>query len=366
MEVASSAAYTYVSGILSFVALVFASWCVGEGGEILGAKFDASVVGGLIIAWLNTAPEAIFFIQALNSGNPRFAMGAVSGSAIVVSTVAVGACVWIGASARKSGNFYLVPSVKKQCYVLAVSTLFPLGFAYYGFSLAGGVAAFLFYMAFLVYSLLHSDSESPPPAAQNKKQDDIEGSLNTDNVDLLDDEEEDDDHASVSTWKGVAFLVVGGGLIFLCSSPFISAVVEVSVLLKVSPTLLAFFLAPIASEMPEILEAISLSRRGHVQAINVAYSNLVGGTITKTTLLVGLFSVFGIYKDFVWEEPNYSFSLCLIAVCALCAALVGFVPDSLKSWHGLLLWGLFIAVALTQYFLNGTFTEIVAAAKIAV
>lgn len=34
--------------------LLFASWCVGEGGEILGKKYDASVIGGLIIAWLNT------------------------------------------------------------------------------------------------------------------------------------------------------------------------------------------------------------------------------------------------------------------------------------------------------------------------
>ena len=107
--------------------------------------------------------------------------------------------------------------------------------------------------------------------------------------------------------------------------------------------------------MPEILEAVSLSRRGHVQAINVAFSNLIGGTITKTTLMVGLFSLFGVYRGFVWEEPNYSFSLCLLAVCALSAALVGFLPDSLKSWHGLGLWILFGVVALTQYFLNGQF-----------
>ena len=137
----------------------------------------------------------------------------------------------------------------------------------------------------------------------------------------------------------------------------VTAVVEASVLLKVSPTLLAFFLAPIASEMPEILEAISLSRRGHVQAINVAYSNLAGGTITKTTLLVGIFSLFGVYKDFVWEVPNYSFSLVLLASCALCAALVGFVPESLKSWHGLGLFAVFIIVALIQYFLNGQFVS---------
>lgn len=86
-----------VVGPVSFVLLVAASWCVGEGGEILGQKYDASIIGGLIIAWLNTgmsvlitkmqlttiiAPEAIFFITALSSSNPRFAVGAVSGSTI--------------------------------------------------------------------------------------------------------------------------------------------------------------------------------------------------------------------------------------------------------------------------------------------
>lgn len=147
--------------------------------------------------------------------------------------------------------------------------------------------------------------------------------------------EDDDDHANAPTIKGVGYLLVGGVLIFLCSSPFITAVVEASAILKgeaasisnflvlsihcffffkkkkVSPTLLAFFLAPIASEMPEILEAVSLSRKGHVQAINVAYSNLIGGTITKTTLMCGIFSVFGVWKvrkknDFFFLSPFFS------------------------------------------------------------
>lgn len=335
------------------MALVFASWCVGEGGEILGSKFDASIVGGLLIAWLNTAPEAIFFLQALRSDNPRFAMGAVSGSAIVVCTVAVGACVWIGASARKSGNFVLLPNVRKQCIVLAISTCFPFLIGYVGYTVAGGVLAFLFYTSFLVYSLYNSNVETSEGA--RKKEDDVETGRHGD--DGLSDEEEDDEHANASVGKGVGYLLVGGGLIFLCSSPFITAVVEASSLLKVSPTLLAFFLAPVASEMPEILEAISLSRRGHVQAINIAYSNLVGGTITKTTLMTGIFALFGAWKDFVWESPNYSFSLCLLAFCALCAAVVGFYPERLMAWHGLLLWAIFVAVALVQYFLNGVFVS---------
>lgn len=101
----------YLVAAGSFVLLVFASWCVGEGGEILGKKYDASIIGGLVIAWLNTgtprastairswglcilmgkvclwiAPEAIFFISALQSNNPRFAIGAVSGSTIGTRT----------------------------------------------------------------------------------------------------------------------------------------------------------------------------------------------------------------------------------------------------------------------------------------
>lgn len=82
--------------------------------------------------------------------------------------------------------------------------------------------------------------------------------------------------------------MVGGALIVLFSEYFISSVVRIATLLNVSPTLLAFFLAPIASEAPEILESVSLSRKGNAQSINVAFSNLIGGTITKTTLLCGV------------------------------------------------------------------------------
>jgi len=45
---------------ISFCILVFASWCVGEGGEILGQKYDASIIGGLVIAWLNTHLKQFF------------------------------------------------------------------------------------------------------------------------------------------------------------------------------------------------------------------------------------------------------------------------------------------------------------------
>ena len=100
--------------------------------------------------------------------------------------------------------------------------------------------------------------------------------------------EEDDDEKEESVLKGALYLLAGGVLIVIFSSPFITSVVEVATFWNFSPTLLAFFLAPVASEAPEILESISLSRKGNEQNINIAISNMVGGTITKTTLLCGV------------------------------------------------------------------------------
>jgi len=329
----------YLSGLVSFILLGFASWCVGEGGEILGKKYDASIIGGLVIAWLNTAPETIFFITALNSGNPRFAVGAVSGSSIVVCTVALGACLWIGAKARKSGHIRLQPAVKKQCYILGASTLVTATIALTGFTIVCGVAGVLYYLWFLYYSLHHK--EEIDVNEQAKQHDEELGEV----------EEEEEEG---SAFKGFAFLVAGGSLIILFSSPFIHSVVEVASIWKINPILLAFFLAPVASEAPEILESISLSRKGHIQAINIAYSNLVGGTITKTTLLCGIFCFFGVYKEFEWESPSYTLSMTLLIICAGCAAGIGALFQNQTKWHGMALFVLFIIVGVIQYTTNSS------------
>jgi cation:H+ antiporter len=327
-----------VEGLGSFVLLVVASWCVGEGGEILGKKYDASIIGGLVIAWLNTAPETIFFITALNSNNPRFAVGAVSGSSIVVCTVALGACLWIGSKARTSGLIVLQPAVKKQCRILGASTFVTMAIVMTGFTLPFGLLGIGFYLWFMFDSLRGKDAE------ENQKDEE-----------LGEDIEEEEEHEPVR--KGVAYLCVGGLLIVIFSTPFIEAVVTAASALKVNPILLAFFLAPIASEAPEILESISLSRKGNATSINVAYSNLIGGTITKTTLLCGIFCLFGVYKNFTWESPSYTLSLSLLTICAGSAAAIGGLVKQQTKWHGALLFALFLLTGILQYTTNSHFEE---------
>lgn len=155
----------------------------------MGERYDASIIGGLLIAWLNTgifaifvyfyfisifdtietlhescfvvrfvlrisAPEAIFFVSALRANQPRFAVGAVSGSSIgsslivclcgfflysnktflfhkkktVVSTIALGSCIYIGAGSRKQQSIVLQPAVNETIGFCCVDLKFVLVF----------------------------------------------------------------------------------------------------------------------------------------------------------------------------------------------------------------------------------------------
>ena len=165
-------------------------------------------------------------------------------------------------------------------------------------------------------------------------------------------EEEEDDEEEESVLKGALYLLAGGILIVLFSSPFISAVVDVASIWNVNPTLLAFFLAPVASEAPEILESISLSRKGSLQNINIAFSNLVGGTITKTTLLCGILCFYGSVKQFAWDAPSYPVSLVLLGSAACLAGGIGGFVQRLQAKHAIALFVAFGISGIIQYYYN--------------
>eukprot|EP00164_Ancoracysta_twista_P012650 GFYU01019925.1.p1 GENE.GFYU01019925.1~~GFYU01019925.1.p1 ORF type:complete len:351 (+),score=85.65 GFYU01019925.1:53-1105(+) len=321
-----------VWALMSLAALIFASWCVSEGGEILGEKYDATIVGGFVIAWLNTAPETVFFITALEQNNPNFAVGALSGSVIVVATVALGACIYYGSSARDSGRIFLQHGVRKQSAILLLTLMGPLICVITGFSGMLGMIFIAEYLAFVVFSL------------QDKK---------TDNKDIIKVEdleaaEDSDDEEEAPTWKGVAYLVAGGGLIMLFSDKFIQAIAAIGTELHFGSLVLAFFLGPIASEAPEILESVSLSRKGKTQNINIAFSNLMGGTISKTTLLLGILNMYAVTRGFEWNY-HYTISLMLVTTAAGAAAVIGSFFQEVPKWHGFLLIGVFLFTAIVQY-----------------
>ncbi|KAL9658628.1 hypothetical protein ABK040_006164 [Willaertia magna] len=345
--------------------LVLGAWCVSEGADILGEKYDASIIGGIIISSLNTAPETIFFITALNSNQPNFAVGAISGSVIVVCTIAVGLCLVIGANARttnhtnnaKKKRIVLFPQVLKQAKFLLFSLIFVFLTLCFGFQLFIGLFGALAYLSFIFYTLFTTNTKNthhhhhPHHVNTNQQHHNENSVLYHDELHNDEEEEEDsdEDEEEQPTYKGIFYLILGGILIYFFSDPFIQSVVFIGKeRMGISPLSLAFFFAPIASEAPEILESISLSRKGKLQNINIAFSNLVGGTLSKTTLLTGILSFYGVYNNFEWISPAYTVSMFLLMICAGAVGAFGFMKYH-SALSGYILLGLFLVCAFSQF-----------------
>lgn len=252
--------------------------------------------------------------------------------------------------------------MRTQALILAVTGVVPLLTTFLGFSHFLSILGVGSYLVFLVHTLLQSRKTS-----STERLEDVEnavgfkdGKANSASMDLDDEagaEDEDEDDEDAPTWKGFGYLALGGSLIFIFSEPFIDAVSDMAKSLQVSPTLLAFFLAPIASEMPEILESISLSVKGNATNINVAFSNLVGGTITKTTLLMGVFSIYGLSVPLVYESPTFTISLLLMILCSAAAGLMGYFVQRQTRLQAYILFGTFIFTCIVQYMVNSRFGQ---------
>jgi Ca2+/Na+ antiporter len=324
----------YFSFPFALILLIFASHCVGSGGEILGDFYDASLVGGILIAWLNTSPELIFFFIALSQKEVAFAIGAMSGSIIVVSTIAVGTLIVVGSLRSPARTFVLKEGVWRQCVILSCSVIFPVLMAIFRFQLGLAITGVIYYLSFLFYEMLKdkiSFLKVPPEESFG------EGSGS-------DDEELDDK----KLFYGFVYLLTGAGIIVFFADDFINGVVEIASLLKINSQLLSFFIAPIASEMPEILGAIALARKGREGAINVGYSNLVGGTISKTTLILGILSFYGSIGDLEWLFPSFTVSCILISVAVFFTGMIGSLFRKQRWWFGLVLIIVFILIGIVQ------------------
>jgi Ca2+/Na+ antiporter len=196
----------------------------------------------------------------------------MSGSTIVVSTVALGICMVSGAAARPSGHVVLFHGVRVQGLILLASLFVLFLLIVFEFNLFIGIVGILEYCVFAIFTLFFKPSEVRPEdrllpmnAASFASLEDAALEKN----DMLGDED-DEDSSKNPAWKGWLFLALGGANIYIFSTPFIHSVIELGNVFSIKPMLLAFFLAPLASEAPEILESFTLSRKGRTQNINIA------------------------------------------------------------------------------------------------
>jgi Ca2+/Na+ antiporter len=118
----------------------------------------------------------------------------------------------------------LVLQVRNQAKILGISTIIPLLMAIFGFSAFLSILGVGSYLGFIIYSFTCKKAEkeksdvetgsekgTKTPGGASQEHSEGEGS----------DDDDDEDHANAPLWKGVGFLLVGGGLIFAFSEPFI-------------------------------------------------------------------------------------------------------------------------------------------------
>jgi len=90
-----------------------------------------------------------------------------------------------------------------------------------------------------------------------------------------------------------SFFAVAAGVILLCAEPFAEAIVEMGTALGVSQFLLVKWIAPLASEAPELLVAALFAWR---LAARTGFGALISSKVNQWTLLVGtlpiVFSIF--------------------------------------------------------------------------
>jgi cation:H+ antiporter len=146
----------------------------------------------------------------------------------------------------------------------------------------------------------------------------------------------------------VVFFLFSGAAIFFVAEPFAESLVETGTRLGISQFLLVQWLAPIASEAPEFIIAVTWALRGNAQS---AMKALISSKVNQWTLLVGTIPLVyaisgGAIKNFQLDTLQ-DHELYLTAAQSIFAVAV-LVNLRLNRTEGILLVALFAAQLIVE------------------
>ena len=152
---------------------------------------------------------------------------------------------------------------------------------------------------------------------------------------------------SLDKWKRrsvvVALFLYSAGVILVAAEPFVDSLVETGLELGVDEFILIQWIAPLASESPEIIVAVLFSLRANAIA---GITTLISAEVNQLTVLIGsmviIFSLSaGEPLNFTLDDRQAAEFLLTAAVSVFAIVLI--LPRRVWWWGGLLLLLLFIA-----------------------
>ncbi len=252
--------------------------------EWLGVRLKMGTIAiGTVLAAIGTAlPESVVTLVAVTIGNSEdskdIGVGAAMGGPLALATIAYGVSGYMLLSKKRGPhplkNVDLSQLPKDQQWFLTIFLFkVALGLVAFSFKPWLGLLFFAAYGAYFIKEMRadsekHSDIDLEPLKLQSKK-------------------------STPSGWA-VAVQTLGSlVVIFLASHFFVGQLEWIGPELGLSATVTALLLSPVATELPEVMNAIIWIRQGKV---SLALANISGAMMIQATVPSGLGLLFTPWK----------------------------------------------------------------------
>ncbi|MDO8645147.1 MAG: sodium:calcium antiporter [Candidatus Planktophila sp.] len=266
------------------LAIYFACELFVNAVEWLGVRLKMGTIAiGTVLAAIGTAlPESVVTLVAVTMGNSPeskdIGVGAAMGGPLALATVAYGVSGYMLLSKKRGPhplkNVDLTQLPKDQKWFLAIFILkVALGLVTFSFKPWLGLLFFAAYGAYFIKEMRadsekHSDMDLEPLKLQPRKK-------------------------VPAGWAVLAQTLGSLAVIFVSSHLFVGQLEWIGPELGLSATVTALLLSPVATELPEIMNAIIWIRQGK---ISLALANISGAMMIQATVPSGLGILFTPWK----------------------------------------------------------------------
>lgn len=304
----------YLAFLISVIVIYYSCELFVNGVEWVGKKFNVSqcAVGTILAAFGTALPESVvtFVAVAFNATNEQkdIGMGAALGGPLVLGTIAyavVGLCIIFFRRKRELGTDIDIDSLKlgrDQLWFVSIF-IFKVLLGLFVFAVKP-VLGFLFLAAYGLYFF------------KEMRADCTEDRL------LLDPLKFQPKSAEPTTFWVLTQTLVALVLIFTSSHVFVKNLEVISIYWNLSPLIVSLLLSPIATELPEILNAVIWVRQGKE---TLAMGNISGAMMIQATVP----SAFGLFFT-PWVFDSYLIWAGIVTLLSIMYLLVTLKRDKLS------------------------------------
>eukprot|EP01104_Vermistella_antarctica_P003822 TRINITY_DN1414_c1_g1_i1.p1 TRINITY_DN1414_c1_g1~~TRINITY_DN1414_c1_g1_i1.p1 ORF type:complete len:580 (+),score=84.77 TRINITY_DN1414_c1_g1_i1:333-2072(+) len=140
----------------------------------------------------------------------------------------------------------------------------------------------------------------------------------------------------------IGYLFGGVIILVLFSAPFVQGLAGAyEEAVRHRHSRLVWFYSTLVTELPKMYTALAAARKGNTNHIDKAMTDLLKAVVVKLIGIQSVFLLFGAWHELPWHTAQYSYGLCLVAVCTLTLSVIGQRYHRLTHTHGTLLLTLF-------------------------